>query len=63
MDERLAELMRPKRPPLALDSIVTFGDDVWKISAVGMTGGERYYWLTNTDGDVAMYPAGVVERG
>ena len=31
------------------------------VSAVGMIQGERYYWLVDEHGDVAMMPACVVE--
>jgi hypothetical protein len=32
-----------------------------KITAVGITGGERYYWMVDKHGCVAMMPASVVE--
>lgn len=32
------------------------------IGAIGTTGGERYYWILDKDGGVAMLPASVVER-
>ena len=31
------------------------------VSAVGITGGERYYWMLSPGGVVAMMPADVVE--
>lgn len=37
-------------------------DQWWTVGAVGRTGGERYYWLRDEDGQsVAMLPAFVVE--
>ena len=33
-----------------------------KITAVGVVGGERYYWLEDRRGSVSMIPADVVER-
>lgn len=48
----------PLYPPLPLGSRVSpYG----KVQAVGLTGGERYYWMVNDDGDVAMMPWFVVE--
>jgi len=32
------------------------------VGAVGITGGERYYWLIFDDGSVAMLPAMEIER-
>lgn len=31
------------------------------VGAVGLTGGERYYWLTHPNGTVSMMPADAVE--
>jgi hypothetical protein len=33
-----------------------------KIAAVGLTGGERYYWMIGKHGDVVMMPADVIEK-
>lgn len=33
----------------------------WTVAAVGITGGERYYWLVDEDGAVAMWPGFMVE--
>lgn len=45
-------------PPLLIDTPVPgYG----KVSAVGFTLGERYYWITDRAGSVAMLPASVVE--
>lgn len=33
-----------------------------RVRAVGLTGGERYYWMVDERGVVAMMPASVVER-
>lgn len=44
---------------------IPFGTDIapWgTVEAVGMTGGERYYWLVHRSGTVAMLPASEVER-
>lgn len=43
--------------PLPLGTMTEWG----RISAVGFTGGERYYWITDEDGAVAMMPADFVE--
>ena len=40
---------------------IKFNGEVVTVGAVGMTGGERYYWLTHDDGAVSMMPADVVE--
>lgn len=48
----------PSAIPLALNTkIKPYG----KIGAVGITGGERHYWLVNDNGDVAMMPWFVIE--
>lgn len=47
--------------PLPLNSFVVLGDMLHQIRAVGITGGERYYWLTDEHGTVSMLPAIVVE--
>lgn len=33
-----------------------------KVAAVGITGGERYYWLINKHGTVSMIPATDIEE-
>ena len=43
--------------PLNLGTKTKWG----KITAVGITGGERYYWMVDKHGCVAMMPASVVE--
>lgn len=32
-----------------------------RIAAIGVTGGERYYWFVDKDGCVSMIPAFMVE--
>jgi hypothetical protein len=50
------------RMPLALGTAVKADDGVrWIIDAVMLTGGERYYLLSNGPRDVAMWPATMVE--
>jgi hypothetical protein len=39
----------------------TFIMPLGKVGAVGMTNGERYYWMVGHDGAVTMTPAMVVE--
>ncbi len=46
------------RLPLPLGTDTEWG----KIQAVGLTGGERYYWIVDKDGDVSMLPFFVVEH-
>lgn len=46
------------RPTLLIGSQTQWG----RISAVGLVGSERYYWMTDEDGGVAMMPADTVER-
>ena len=41
---------------------IDFQGEVVTVGAVGITGGERYYWLTHDDGAVSMMPADVVEE-
>lgn len=49
---------RARDEPLPLGTAVPpYGE----IQAVGMLGGERYYWLTTKDGAVSMIPAVVLE--
>lgn len=50
----------PSSPPLALGTKVPgYG----KVAMVGVTGGERYYWLTKANGrDVAMVPWFMIEK-
>ena len=43
--------------PLRLGKKTPWG----RISAVGLTGGERYYWMIARNGVVSMMPADVVE--
>lgn len=43
--------------PLPLGTITSWG----AVAAVGMVGGERYYWMRRGLDDVAMMPASVVE--
>ena len=43
--------------PLRLGTVTEWG----KIDMVGVTGGERYYWMTDKRGVVSMLPADVVE--
>lgn len=51
-------LLIPDTPPLALGTKVK----PWgTVEAVGITGGERYYWLIDKHGTVSMMPACVVE--
>lgn len=59
-DERQADFA----PVESLVRPVPFGTKtVWgKVQAVGITGGERYYWVVAQDGSVAMMPAFVVEK-
>jgi hypothetical protein len=38
----------------------TYGGKRWRVGAVGMTGGERYYWLLDRTGSVAMVPGFMV---
>lgn len=59
-EQALAARM-PNYPPMPIGSPVYFGREKWTIGAVGVTGGERYYWLTDADGGVAMLPACSVE--
>jgi hypothetical protein len=47
----------PDTPPLPLGTKI----GKWKIAAVGITGGERYYWLTRGKNEVAMWPHFMVE--
>lgn len=50
---------RKKGRPLMLGTNV----NPWgKIGMVGVTGGERYYWLTDDRGMVSMIPADMVEN-
>ncbi len=52
------------RKPLRFGTIVKLDDGTqWVINAVMLTGGERYYSLSNVHsfGDVAMWPASMVE--
>ena len=44
--------------PLTLGTKTQWGE----IGAVGLTGGERYYWMTDKHGCVSMMPATVVEK-
>lgn len=44
-------------PPLPLGTETEWGT----IEMIGLTGGERYYWMVDKDGCVAMIPAFMVE--
>lgn len=48
---------RDSEVPLRLGTETQWG----AIGAVGLTGGERYYWMVDKHGSVAMMPACVVE--
>lgn len=48
----------PATPPLPLDTVTEWG----RIGMVGVTGGERYYWMVDDDGTVSMVPWFMVER-
>lgn len=50
--------MFPDTPPLMPGTDTPDG----RIEAVGVTGGERYYWLLDRDGAVKMLPWFMVER-
>ena len=55
---RLIEAIAPKNPPLPIGTIVKpYGT----IEAIGLLGCERYYWMVDKRGDVAMMPASVIE--
>ena len=45
-------------PPLPIGTKTQWG----KIEAIGITGGERYYWMVDKYGCVAMIPAFMVEQ-
>ena len=45
-------------PPLPLGSETEWG----KIEMIGITGGERYYWMCDVSGVVSMIPAFMVEQ-
>jgi hypothetical protein len=49
-------------PPLPIGSEVRVGLRKAKISMVGLTLGERYYWLTFNDGSIGMFPAFCLEK-
>jgi hypothetical protein len=40
---------------------IEYGGEPQTVGAVGVTGGERYYWLVAEDGSVSMLPWFVVE--
>lgn len=48
---------------LKLDSNIKFQNCVWKVGAILLTGGERYYMLVNCkdNKDIAMIPAFMLE--
>lgn len=52
-----SQLPTPSGPPLQLGTKTRWG----KIAAVGFIGGERYYWMIDRYGTVAMMPADAVE--
>jgi len=45
-------------PIIPLGTVTSWG----KVDMVGITGGERYYWMTDRRGVVSMMPADVVEK-
>ena len=46
---------------LPLESLVKYGGGPkWTVAMVGLTGGERYYWLTRNGNETAMVPAFVL---
>lgn len=53
---------RPLPPPRGSTPLPLGTPTRWgPISAVGTTGGERYYWMVDADGCVSMMPTDVVE--
>jgi len=50
-----------KESMVPLDKKIRLGDQLFDVAALGWTGGERYYWLIDQHGTVAMYPWFVVE--
>jgi hypothetical protein len=50
------------RSSVAVGSLIDYCGSRMKVGAVGIVGGERYYWLVHRNGlDVAMVPAFVLE--
>ena len=49
--------------PIALGTVISLYGHHWTVGAVALTGGERYYFLTDRNGVVSMMPADVVEVG
>lgn len=41
--------------------MIEYGGEKMVVGSVGVTGGERYYWLLAADGAVSMLPADVLE--
>jgi hypothetical protein len=54
-------LKPPEHPAIPLDTWVKVGTRKWKIGLVKWDGWERYYGLTDKNGDVALFPADIVE--
>ena len=55
--------MKRKKPkPLKVGTLIEYHGRPWRIGMVGLTGGERYYWLVRTLGEVAMVPAFMLEE-
>lgn len=50
---------QPQPIPVSLGTVIKL---YGKVGAVGITGGERYYWLVNADGGVTMMPWFVIEQ-
>lgn len=46
--------------PLELEAAIGERIGKWQVSAVGLIGGERCYWLLDKHGTVALYPAHTV---
>ena len=45
---------------ISLGTVLRYADQWWTVDMIGITGGERYYWLTR-DNEVAMIPAFMIE--
>lgn len=46
--------------PIMPGTEIRYGEQWWKVDMVGITGGERYYWLSRDNG-VLMVPAFMIE--
>jgi len=57
---QIKQMMNPteRNPIIPLGTKTKWGT----IEAVGLTGGERYYWMVDKFGGVAMIPAFMVEE-